>query len=310
MSLQTWDQLLAWFRSRHPTIGETEAMTLLALAYRDLCSEFRWSFLLEETAIQTEAPYSTGTVAVTSGSTVVNLTGGTWSTGWTNRRIVISGRGESYVVSSITGATGLTLALPWAGDDDADATYTMYRSRYGMPSDCDYGMEMTIWDADQNCPLPLVSIADMKEAQAYQQGVVGTPAAAARAQITVDNAGNPISYLEFGPEAPGDVLVYPTFYFKKPAAPTGSGYPQWPQNYEDLIPRRAEIELEQNPRHRVVLHPEAKQKYHARLFDLKRRNDGGAEISRRIQRYAGNAWSAFFRNVNFTSTGINPLTGA
>lgn len=308
--MQSFDQLLAWFRSRHRTVGETEAMTLISLAYRNLASEFRWSFLLAETAVQCEAPFQSGTVAVTAGSAAVTLSGDVWSTLWTNRRIVISGRTESYVVSSIGSTTTLTLAQPWAGDTGSGLAYVLYRNQYAMPSDCDYGNSIMFWDAARNIPLPMISAYDMKISEAYAQGQVGTPGAIARVQIAIDNSGNPLEMLELGPQAPGSAFVYPAFYFKKPPAPTGSGYPLWPENYEDLIPRRAEIELEENPRHRVVLHPRAVQKYHARLWDLKKRNDGGAEISRRIQRYAGDAWASFFRNVNFTATGVNPLTGA
>lgn len=291
-------------------------MANIALAYRNLASEFRFSFFLAETAIQCEAPFQSGTVNVTNGSTAVTLTLGSdslsWNPAWVNRRIVISGRGESYVVQSIGGVTALTLASPWAGDTDitGDLAYVMYRAVYPMPIDCDYGMDIMFWDAQRNIPFPMISAYDMKLSEAYAQGQVGTPGAVARVQIQSDVNGNPLEMVEFGPQAPGSAFVYPAFYFKKPPAPTLGGYPLWPENYEDLIPRRAEIELEQNPRHRIALHPEAKQQYHRRLFDLKKRSDGGAEISRRIQRYSGDAWASFFRNVNFTATGVNPLTGA
>jgi len=312
--MQTFDQMLAWLRSRHPRVGETEGMVAIAQAYRDLASEFRWSFLLAETIVQTEAAFTGGTVAVANGSTAVILTPGAdalaWSTAWTNRRIVISGRGESIRVSVIGTTLTATLASPWAGETVTAATYTMYRNVYGMPVDCDYGCDILFWDAAQNQQLTMVTAYDMKQAESFEQGVVGTPTAVARVEIQQDGSGNPIEMVQFGPQAPGTVLSYPAFYYRKLPAPTGSARPIWPENYEDLIPRRAEIELEQNPRHRISIHPEAKQKYHARLWDLKRRNDGGAEIYHRIALYSSGNWSNAFHNMSLGAGGYNPLVGA
>jgi hypothetical protein len=288
-------------------------MVAIAEAYRDLTSEFRFSFLLAETMIQTEAAFTGGTVAVTSGSAAITLTPGadalTWDPTWTNRRIQIAGRTESYKVAAIGTTLTATLASPWAGDTNAAAAATMYRSVYGMPPDCDYGCDILYWDALQNQELTMISTYDMKRAEAYQQGQVGTPIAVARVEIQADGSGNPIEMVEFGPQAPRSVFTYPAFYYRKPPAATGTVRPIWPESYEDLIWRRGEINLEQNPRHRIAVHPEAKQLYHSRLWDVKRKNDGGAEIYHRIARHSGDGWSNFFRNVGFTGGGINPLVG-
>lgn len=310
--MMTFDEQLAKLRSRHPKIGETEAMTNIAEAYRNLASEYRWQFLIGETVIVTEAPFTSGTVAISNGSQNVVFTAGSdgllWSVAWKNRRIVIQTRGEVYKIT-ITGTTTGTITPAWAGADQTAATISMFRSEYPMPSDCDYGMDVLVVDALNNMQFPIVSATDLLTAEAYRNGEVGYPEALARVQIEQETGtNNPLEMVRFFP-APGAVYSFPAFYHRKPPAIVGTGKPLWPENYEDLIWRRAEILLEQNPAHRIVISKEAKQFYMSRLFDLKGRADGGAEVNRRIQLYHNGGWGLFFQNMNFTSVGINPMVG-
>jgi hypothetical protein len=314
--MRTWDQLLAKLRGRHPRVQENEAMVELAEAYRDLCGEYRWKFLLGETIIRTEAPVSYGTVAVSNLGTALTLTpdsgGLTWSAAWINRRIVIDTRAEPYRVGSFGGATTATLLDAWAGDDQTAAAYTIYRSEYPMPVDCDYGRELTIWDVVNQKPLSLVTAVDVLEAESLEVARIDYPRGVARVQIQPDGiTSDPLEMLRFFP-APADVYSFPAWYYRRPfaAGPTsGSAKPLWPAGYEDLIWRRAEINLAENPVHRIVISAEARQLYYARLWDLKKNNDGGAEIQRRIMRAQEYGWATWFRSVNFTSGGINPLVG-
>ena len=310
--MQTFDELLAKFRSRHPKIGETEAMTLIAEAYRNLTAEYRWPFLIAETVIQTEAKFTSGTIAVGLLGTAVTFTAGAdgllWSAAWKNRRIVIQTRGEVYKIT-ITGTTTGTIAPAWAGDAQTAATFVMFRSEYPMPNDCDYGMDVTFVDVRNNLPFTIVSAYDMLAVEAFRVGEVGYPEALARVQIEQEvSTNNPLEMIRFFP-APDAVYSFPAFYYRKVPAATSTAKPIWPENYEDLIPSRAEILLEQNPNHRVKLSDDMKQFYASRLWDLKKRGDGGAEVNRRIQTYQSGGWGLFFQNVNFTPSGFNPLVG-
>jgi hypothetical protein len=305
--MKTWDQQLAWFRKRHPKIGETEAMARIAEGYRSLNGEYRWPWLIAHTVITTEASFTDGTVSVTNNSVVITPTGA-WDTTWKHRRIMISGRSEVYGLTYNTGTSQWNLSQAWPGDNGSGLSYTVFRSEYAMPADCDYGRDVIFVDAQNRLQFPMVSAYDLKTAAAYRYGEVSYPEAVARVQLEVIT-GVAYQLVEFFP-APAGVYSFPAYYFKKPAGPTlGSDVPFWPEDYEDLIGRHAEILLSQDPSHRVVLSPETKQIYMSRLWDLKKRGDGGAEIQRRIQLYHEGGWGLFFQNMNFTSTGINPLVG-
>lgn len=312
--MMTWADHLAKLRSRHKRIAEIEGMTLIAEAYRDLCSEFRYNFLITEAMIQTEASFKpTGTVAIANGGTALTLTPGsdglTFNTAWTYRRIVISGQPEVYRVLSFGSTTTATLASPWVGDPVTAATFTMFRSEYPMPVDCDYGMDLTFLDTAQMLPMTFVSSYEMHIDQAYVLGQVGTPEGLCRSRIDQDVSGNPLQVVEFGPSAPSSRVAYPFWYSKKPAAITsGASWPIWPENYEGLITERAEILLESNPSHRVMLDQEFKTKHRMKLLALKKRSNGGAEVEHRIRQYQG-SYRQPFSNINVTNTGINPLLG-
>lgn len=87
----------------------------------------RWPFNEGELAVSTVAPYTTGTVAVTTGSKLVTLTGGTWDTSWTVPAIIrINGSGgESIVVETFLSSTTLNLDIEWPFDPDTEATYSL-----------------------------------------------------------------------------------------------------------------------------------------------------------------------------------------
>jgi len=316
--MRTWDEQLFKLRSRHPRIGEGECKVELAEGYRDLCGEFRWIFLLGETILQTEAPVLYGTVAVSLAGGLKNLVltpdagGLTWNTTWLNRRIVIQTRAEPYRIASFPSPTTATLIDNWAGLDQTVATYAMYRSEYPMPPDCDYGQEMYFWDVNNQKPLPLVTAVDRLEAEALEVARMDYPRGIARVQIQPDAVtSEPYEMMQFFP-APADIYSFPAWYFKRPFAsgpPSGTAKPLWPAGYEDLIWRKAEINLSRNPVHRIALSKSLEQEYYARLWALKKKNDGGAEIQRRILRAQEYGWATWFRGMNFTASGINPLVG-
>jgi hypothetical protein len=103
--------------------------------YTRILDRLKWSRLELETAIQTVAPYQTGTVAVTAGSNAVTLTGGTWTTAMTGRAFRVDGRSEYYEFTRASATTG-TLDRNYEGDTAAAATYKIVQFVYALPSDC------------------------------------------------------------------------------------------------------------------------------------------------------------------------------
>lgn len=289
--------------SRLPGLQELEAMTLYQQALRYLYGKHRWRFLLQNDIISTEAAYSTGTVSVTNGSAAVAGSGTTWSAGWSNRRIVIEGQSQVYDLV-ISGAGSATLQaggvnMLWPGDTGSTLSYRIFRDIYPLSSSCDWGKDFIWWDPAEGVRFDIVDPVVMLQEKATIPGMLGRPCAVSRAPLSQASASSaPVSNVEFGPYVPDDVYTFQAWYFRKPRATSSDNdYPLWPEEYEDLITNRIEIEYANSPRHRIPLSPQRLEEYRSRLWECMKRNDGGAEITRVRQIYQGRGGRMAFSNV-------------
>jgi len=85
--------------------------------------------------VRSVADYSTGTVSVTNGSTAVSGTDTIWTYKMIGRKIRIGNDRNFYVVANVTAATTLVLDRKYIGDDDTDATYTIFENSFDLPVD-------------------------------------------------------------------------------------------------------------------------------------------------------------------------------
>ena len=94
-------------------------------------------YLMTESFITTVAPYTTGTVAMTNGSTTVTGTDTVWTSAMVGRKIRFGSDNAYYRISAVGGTTSLTLEVPYQGTTDTDATYSIYKDEYRLPADLD-----------------------------------------------------------------------------------------------------------------------------------------------------------------------------
>lgn len=120
------------------------ANEILQQAFRDVNEGHRWSYRRRETAIQTTAPYSTGTVTVTSGSATVAGAGTAWTAAMVGRAIRLAGDPAYVFVKAVdVAAQTLTLGDPqgtnitWPGATASAQTYSIFQHQYALPSDVD-----------------------------------------------------------------------------------------------------------------------------------------------------------------------------
>ena len=256
-------------------------------SYRLNCAEHTWRHLLTEGAIVTEAAYSTGTVAVTNGSTSVTLTGGTWVTTWTNRKIRLSGASEVYSITITSGTTG-TLNRAFNGTTLTAGTYEIFRDTYTLPTDCDYGRTLLILDPVNSTSIEIKDYLEFQRYKMRNPGVTGTPMWATMVGLSTvaldGSGGRPLPQIEFGPEAPSVAVVYPIFYYKKITLTVFlDGFPDWPENFEDMLWKRARMDVAASGRHPHPMYPLWKQEYWSRYAEMRGVMDGGAEVARRIR---------------------------
>jgi hypothetical protein len=93
-----------------------------------------WWALRKDANIVTVASYSTGSLALTNGSTAVTLTGGVLTTAMTGRKLIALGRFETYTITRLTDTTG-TLDRAYEGDTDTGLGYLIYQDIYDLPAD-------------------------------------------------------------------------------------------------------------------------------------------------------------------------------
>lgn len=127
--------LLDTYQSAGVKIGISRASEAIQQAYRRIGGCAKWSYLHRRTQINTVAPYSTGTIAYTTSTRTLTLTGGTWPT-WAVYGIILI-NGNVYSVQQRVSGTSLILKSDRSPVDNiaSGTTYNMYRSEYFLPSD-------------------------------------------------------------------------------------------------------------------------------------------------------------------------------
>lgn len=127
----------------HSLATVVAANEIIQQAFRDVNEGQRWSYRRRETAIQTVAPYSTGTVTVTSGSATLTGSGTVWTSAMVGRAIRVAGDPAYLFVTAVGSATSLTLGDPqansitWPGASGSLQSYSIFQHQYALPTDVD-----------------------------------------------------------------------------------------------------------------------------------------------------------------------------
>ena len=292
---RTYIQDLEEISAVFPQIGPGERDALLWRGIVDICNENDFSFLIGEAKIVTEAPYKTGTITATKNSTAITLASGTWDTTWTNRKIKIQGREEPFSIASFGSTTTATIADNWLGATASSLTYFMYRDVYTLPADCELTKELLLYDTVYRDQVDIVDYALFRARKRETGVILGIPCEIARLGVTA--AG--LAQIEFGPLVPDSEKVYQLDYFRSPQKPaliTNGMNPAWPTAYEDVRVKRALWQYANRKGHPRRF--EFEEQYRARIWDMKRKFDGGNEMRRRIhgtRRRASNSWNIHAR---------------
>ena len=126
----------------------------------------KWSFLKPIDTLTTIDTYSTGTIAIADGATVVTLTTGVWPS-WaaTHGSLVIDA--VEYAITSRDSDTKITLSTAYDGDDLTAETYSLWHDgNYDMPDDFS-GIDdrMTFSVTTQYAPLKVIGEGQIRAAR-------------------------------------------------------------------------------------------------------------------------------------------------
>ena len=88
--------------------------------------------------------YTTGTVAMTQGSTALTFTSATLTAGMAGRKIQMNGESQWYDILSVnTGASTAVLVQAYQGTTDTDATFVIFQDEYRLAANCQRPLDFT-----------------------------------------------------------------------------------------------------------------------------------------------------------------------
>lgn len=208
----TWQELYTDLANRVRSQTGVSATETLMKRYIDLANQDLYIGTSEKlpwakrrATLTTHPQYTTGTVAVTVGSTGVTGTSTLWTTtndyGQANARaggkMVIGGRDEVYTVSSVGGAGSITLATAYVGPTDSSTTYVYLEDEYALASD--FARPYDLLSFDDNCDIEI--LGDMDFRRMFPRNRI--PTTRVRAATIVDHPFNasttPVRKVRFGP---------------------------------------------------------------------------------------------------------------
>ena len=128
------------------TATANQAKRYINIGLHDMALGFQYKmpWLEREAYIRTHAPYTTGTVSITAGSTTVTGASTLWTTAnsynennaRTTGKMTVAGGTDIYRITTVTNDTSITLTDRYVASADASgATYTYFEDEYALASD-------------------------------------------------------------------------------------------------------------------------------------------------------------------------------
>jgi hypothetical protein len=123
-----------------PELNPLVVQTQINLVYQRLLREYKWNFLKTHDFLSTFAPYSTGTVTVSNGSTAVAGAGTAFTTAGVAVgdyvRFGAAGVEKNfYEILTVTDNTNLVLSDAYVGSLTSGAAYSIFRTIYNLATD-------------------------------------------------------------------------------------------------------------------------------------------------------------------------------
>ena len=238
------------------TATENQAKRYINSALHDIHMnyDYRYAWTERSAVLRTHAPYTTGTVSVSVGSTALAGSSTLWITdnsygednARTTGKLTISGGTDIYRISTVTDDTNIVLTDRYVASAAASgATYTYFEDEYALASDFLRPIDMQFFS--QAWTIPLVSRLEFRRAYP-RPNVSGRPAVASIIDLATSSSTTPRRLIKFYPY-PSDVFLIPYNYVSSYLARPSAGVEQAAlssNSDEPIMPLRY--------RHIIVLH--------------------------------------------------------
>lgn len=145
---------IALLKTPHGAGHDLELLTeRINARYFEILNAHPWTQLHSASTLSVVASYETGTLAITTATTSVTLTDGTFPTNLSGGRLRVGTDSEWYVFTR-TGATTGTLDRNYEADTVTVATFKLWQPIYSLPSDLDILDSITVpsqgWELDES----------------------------------------------------------------------------------------------------------------------------------------------------------------
>jgi hypothetical protein len=179
----------------------------------------------------TRAPYTTGTVDITTAVSRTAVTGNStlWTTtdsyGLANARAggkIKFGNSEIYEVASVGGAGTMTLATAYTGSDLDDDTYTYFEDEYSLAADFRRFIDMRYFSQERN--IQLIGRSEFRSWRP-RNDIAGKPLAATLIQKVFSGSTTPAYRVVLGPP-PSTAESIPYTYITTYLAVSSAGVAQ------------------------------------------------------------------------------------
>lgn len=141
----------------------------------ELWNARQWRERKKEVIVTTVAPYTTGTIAISNGSTALVGTGTTFTTAMTGRKFCIGTGGPIYRVTYVS-PTAMTLSRNYQESAQTASSFTIYQDEYDVATDVDVMRSVNLNLSTYRGPLAEITEALMDE-RSYATAAVTVPQA-------------------------------------------------------------------------------------------------------------------------------------
>ncbi len=205
----TFGELRYQLSQSFPGASLPQITAFLNARYRTVARKMRWTDLSIQAVLQTVAPYETGTVALTLGSTAVTGTSTVFALAMNGRAFRTTGRNEYYQFT-YSSATAGTLDRAYEGPTATGLGYKIFQSIYVLPADCRLVRSMRVLDSPRD--MDEISQEDLDQ-RAPQRSTYGAPSTFS--PHMVDTSTPPRRQVELYP-IPDRVMAIPFWYLQEP----------------------------------------------------------------------------------------------
>lgn len=129
-----WAYARRMSRNKTGTQADTEIKQAVNDALDMLSMDAEWPWLYTDRGtFSLDGAYTTGTIAMSVGSTTCTLTGGTWPTWAASGKLLY--QGKIYFIASRTSTSAIELATAWKETAVTAGTYSLFRDEYALATD-------------------------------------------------------------------------------------------------------------------------------------------------------------------------------